>query len=72
MGCGCNKKKAMVPTLSSAASISPTMVEPKTYDVFDTDGALVASTTNLVFARVEARRTGGTVVLRETTSAQSA
>lgn len=72
MGCGCNKKK-VVPSLPSSSGALTTMsVEPRTYDVINTEGAIVASTTNLVFARVEARRTGGTVVLRETTSVPQA
>lgn len=73
MGCGCNKKK-VVPSLPSSSGQTTTAlsVEPKTYDVIDTEGAVVASTTNLVFARVEARRTGGTVVLRETASVSQA
>ncbi len=35
------------------------------YDVIGGDGTVVASTTNPVLARVESRRTGGTVVLRQ-------
>lgn len=73
MGCGCSKRK-VVPTLpaSNGSTTSIASVEPKTYDVVDSEGAVVASTTNIVFARVEARRTGGTVVPRTTTSASSA
>jgi len=73
MGCGCGKKK-VVPSLpsSSGAPSAPLAMAPKTYDVLDTEGAVVASTTNLVFARVEARRVGGTVVPSTTTSASSA
>lgn len=71
MGCGCGQKKKVVPTLpsSSATALS---AEPRTYDVIGTEGTVVASTSNVVFARVEARRTGGTVVLRETTSVPQA
>lgn len=74
MGCGCNKRK-VVPTLPAAdgsVSTAALSAEAKTYDVVDSEGAVVASTTNIVFARVEARRTGGTVVPRTATSASSA
>lgn len=71
MGCGCNKAK-VVPTLPRSASNPLQSANPKTYDVLDSEGALVASTSNLVFARVEARRVGGTVVPSTTTSAPSA
>lgn len=70
MGCGCNKTK-MVPTLPGGAS-NPLQAAPKSYDVLDGGGAVVASTTNLVFARVEARRVGGTVVPSTATSASPA
>lgn len=70
MGCGCGKKK-VVPTLPASSS-NPVTAGSKTYDVHDSNGAVVASTTNLVFARVEARRVGGTVVPSTTTSATSA
>lgn len=72
MGCGCRKSK-VVPSLPSSESTTTSAMsaEPNTYDVIDTEGAVVASTSNIVFARVEARRTGGTVVLRETTSTTS-
>lgn len=66
MGCNCGKKKK-VPVLATGAS-TPVLQDAKTYDVVGSDGAVVASTTNLVFARVEARRAGGTVVPRSTTS----
>lgn len=73
MGCGCGKKAKAVPTLPSSAPQNAALsAEPKTYDVLDSEGAVVASTTNLVFARVEARRTGGTVVPRSTTSVSQA
>lgn len=72
MGCGCGKKK-VVPTLPASTSNPATLASAaKTYDVLDGEGAVVASTTNLVFARVEARRTGGTVVPRSTTPAPQA
>lgn len=70
MGCGCGKKKTVVSApLSSGAPVS---AEPRTYDVIGADGAVVASSTNPVLARVEARRTGGTVVLRSTASVPQA
>lgn len=72
MGCGCGGKKAVQPTLPASSAAAPQSAAAVTYDVFDSAGDLVASSTNIVFARVEARRTGGTVIPRQTASAQSA
>lgn len=71
MGCNCGKKKK-VPVIASSGATVMTTVATKSYDVLDGDGSIVASTTNLVFARVEARRVGGTVVPSTTTSVPQA
>jgi hypothetical protein len=71
MGCGCSKKKASVvlpsgsPVLSAedAARVMASGAAVK-YDVYTEGGALVASYTNPVTARSEARRIGGTSVPR--------
>lgn len=67
MGCGCNKRGVVQ---SPPASLSATQAvaaakmsgNVQMHDVHDSDGALVASFTNIVTARSEARRVGGTVV----------
>lgn len=71
MGCGCGGKKTVVSPPSNRSSVSQPS-QPRVYDVFDGEGALVASATNPVLARVEARRVGGTVVQREPASASQA
>lgn len=59
MGCNCGKNKkvaaAAVPSIPGTAPRATV-----TYDVTGKDGAIIASTTNVVFARSEARRSGGT------------
>lgn len=72
MGCNCGKKKKTVPTITASGATVMTAVPTKSYDVVDGDGGVVASTTNLVFARVEARRVGGTVVPSSTASVSQA
>lgn len=71
MGCGCSKNKtASLPasrvitadTATHAVARSTNVVE---YDVFDGKGSLIASYSNPVTARAEARRTGGTTVPRK-------
>lgn len=70
MGCGCGGAKRTVKAVApSGASTSPA-AGAKMFDVFTSDGTLVASSQNPTFARIEARRTGGTVVPRTTVPAQ--
>lgn len=83
MGCGCGKKNSVVRPPSAAqvaasqadghaAAVSAAMTSVMKFDVRDAEGALVASFTNPVTARAEARRVNGNVLPRreaETTSA---
>lgn len=67
MGCGCNKNKtASLPASrllsADAAAQAVARSGSVTYDVFSPEGALLASFSNPVTARAEARRTGGTAV----------
>ena len=75
MGCGCNKKRNVVAATSSergTATLAPTVARKSAstmYDVFNGEGALVASYSNPVTARAEARRSGGNVVPRGSSTA---
>ena len=66
MGCGCNKSRTVAPPPSAQtmAALQPQQTSPVMYDVFDGEGSLVASYTNPVTARAEARRSGGNMVPR--------
>ncbi len=77
MSCGCNKTKTVQapPTPGATAAVAAARAAQSVlvYDVFDGTGALVASFSNPVMARAEARRvTGGTTVPRTTTTPTSA
>lgn len=73
MGCGCGGKSKVTKVSSpSGASAVVTAGGAKIYDVIGVDGSLVASSANPTFARIEARRTGGTVVPRQATSVSPA
>lgn len=70
MGCGCGGgKRTVVAPRTTSATLPPA---PIVFDVIGADGTLVASATNPVLARAEARRSGGTVVPRQATPATSA
>jgi hypothetical protein len=66
MPCGCNKSRSVVspPTERTASLQTQQQTSPVMYDVYDGDGALVASFSNPVSARSEARRTSGNMVPR--------
>lgn len=71
MGCGCGKAKAAVRIPSATGAPVAVAPAPVLMDVHAADGSLVASYSNPVTARAEARRVGGTVVPRSSTNAPS-
>lgn len=69
MACGCQKRKNVQSPPGAAKAAAPVAARSSKKpvvmnDVFGPDGALVASFSNLVTARAEARRVGGNVVPR--------
>lgn len=67
MGCGCGRSKGVQsPPTARSTVTSSKMVRSSNqfHDVYTQDGALVASYTNIVTARAEARRLNGTAVPR--------
>lgn len=58
MGCGCNKTKTLQQPPTDTSTTSKTAM----FDVYDAGGTLIASYSNPVTARAEARRSLGTVV----------
>lgn len=69
MGCGCSKRGTVqsppaAMSANQAVSAAKTNGNVQMHDVHDASGALVASFSNIVTARAEARRVGGTVVPR--------
>jgi hypothetical protein len=73
MGCGCGGAKRTVLAAPKEQTRTASTSAPTVYDVIGPDGStLVASATNPVLARAEARRSGGTVVPRQATPATSA
>lgn len=76
MGCGCSKrgKVQSPPAARSAADVvaaAKNTGNVQMHDVHDAGGALVASFSNIVTARAEARRVGGTVVPNSGTTSVS-
>lgn len=72
MGCGCNKRKNTVqaaPTATQRVQAAKTNGDQQMVDVFNSDGGLVASYSNPVTARSEARRLNGKAVPRSSASA---
>lgn len=65
MGCGCNKRKGqvMAPSSNPAARVAAARESGaiQMHDAYDANGSLIASYSNPVTARAEARRSGGTV-----------
>lgn len=72
MGCGCGKKSTVVapPAASANGRVAAAVKSGSVimHDVYSGEGALVASFSNPVTARAEARRVGGTVVPRNSNS----
>lgn len=64
MGCDCGKKASVqAPPRSASDRVAAAQAADRVvmYDVYDADGAFVASYSNPVTARGQARRNGGTV-----------
>lgn len=62
--CGGKAKNAQARVVKPSASSPTRSSSSRVYDVVDANGSLVASHSNLVTARAEARRSSGTVVPR--------